>query len=125
LSLFSLSASCSGLLWFGLLAGLVGSLVLHFRGSNNSGNRKKKHLTVSLFGIHCEFKGRLSDRNNKEARSGSADVNAAAAAAAAPPPPPMPQKKIQKPQGTLLDAKEKRKGGCWLRPGGAIMGHGP
>jgi len=82
LSLFSLSASCSGLLWFGLLAGLVGSLVLHFRGSNNSGNRKKKHLTVSLFGIHCEFKGRLSDRNNKEARSGSADVNAAAATSA-------------------------------------------
>jgi len=62
---------------------------------------KKKHLTVSLFGIHCEFKGRLSDRNNKEARSGSADVNAAAVAA-----PPMPQnaKKIQKPQGTLLDS---------------------
>lgn len=41
----------------------------------------EKHLTVlavfrPLFGIHCEFKGRLSDRNNKEARDGSVDVNA-------------------------------------------------
>jgi len=37
--------------------------------------KKKKHLTVWLFGIHCEFKGRLSDRNNKEARDGSVDDN--------------------------------------------------
>lgn len=76
----------------------------------------KKHLTVSLFGIHCEFKGRLSDRNNKEARSGSADVNAAAAAAAAA----VPQKR--QPQRSVL------KGVPWsLVSGfvGAIMGHGP
>lgn len=89
-----------------------------------AGTEKKKHLTVSLFGIHCEFKGRLSDRNNKEARSGSADVNAAAATSASATT-TNATKKIQKPQGTLLDSGEKRKGGCWLRPGGGIMGHGP
>jgi len=51
---------------------------LHFRNApkeEHEKKRKKKHLTVWLFGIHCEFKGRLSDRNNKEARDGSVDDN--------------------------------------------------
>lgn len=70
---------CSGLVcWLAWLVRWCCTSV----AQTTAGTEKKKHLTVSLFGIHCEFKGRLSDRNNKEARSGSADVNAAAATSA-------------------------------------------